>query len=255
MPPPIMGADGSASEPLPPHPLPRRYFSSEPERRQQVGAWFNQAAPDYDWITQAMSFGFGHWYRRQVLLRAALASGMKVLDLGSGTGVLAAHAQSIVGREGGVVALDPSFGMLRRAADRGVRRRVRAIGEALPFGEQRFDFLSMGYALRHVADLRTTFREYRRVLRDGGKLLLLELTPPRGRIAFRLVELYLGRVVPLLARLRGGPTSQLLMEYFWETIARCVPPPVILDALSQAGFSAVSRRVERGILSEYSAVR
>ena len=243
-------------DPLRPHPLLTRYYGSEDERRRQVNAWFDESASHYNFITQAMSFGSGHWYRKRALLRAGLAEGMRVLDIACGTGVLAAHARAIVGARGGVVALDPAAGMLREARHRGVHELVQAVAEALPFASARFDLLSMGYALRHVADLHATFAEYRRVLKDGGKALILEITPPVSRISFHLLKFYLGRVVPLMARLgSGGRGAQELMTYYWDTIENCVPPPVILDALRQAGFTNVERHVELGIFSEYVAVR
>jgi demethylmenaquinone methyltransferase/2-methoxy-6-polyprenyl-1,4-benzoquinol methylase len=242
--------------PLPPHPVLERYYRSEEERRSRIGAMFDEAASDYDWINEALSFGFGTWYRKQALLRAGLRPGMRVLDTGSGTGVVAAQAQGVVGTGGAVVALDPSLGMLGRAAKRGVRRRVRAVAESLPFPDQRFDLLSMGYALRHVVDLRATFREYRRVLKPGGKVLLLEITPPPSRLAHGLLGLYMGRIAPFLARFgRGGKSSREMMEYYWDTTESCVPPATILQALAEAGFEAPERHVENGIFSEYTAVR
>lgn len=244
------------SEPLRPHPPLTRYYQSEEQRGRRVGEWFNRAAGDYDWLNTAASFGSGSWYRRQALLRVGLAEGMSLLDAGSGTGVVAALGQQIVGGRGRVVALDPSFGMLGQAAGRGVKRRVRGVAEALPFPDASFDRLSMGYALRHVADLRATFEEYRRVLKPGGKVLLLEITRPASRLQFHLLKLYMGRVVPFLARFgRGGRTSQELMEYYWDTIETCVPPETILQALRDAGFSNVERRVQNGMLSEYTGVR
>lgn len=242
--------------PLPPHPPLARYYGSEEQRRRQVDAWFDEAASDYDWINQAMSFGSGHRYRREALLRAGLAAGMSLLDAGTGTGGVAAQAQRIVGGRGLVVALDPSLGMLRQAAGHGVRRRVRGLAESLPFPGERFDMLSMGYALRHVADLRTTFEEYLRVLEPGGKLLLLEITPPASRLSHSLLKLYLRRLVPLVARFgHGGRASRELMEYYWDTIEKCVPPAVILAALAGAGFQRAERHVEMRIFSEYTAVR
>src|SRR5260370_577405 len=205
-------AVSSSTELLPPHPPLRRYYSGEAEHRRRIDGWFDGAAADYDWITQVMSFGFGHWYRRRVPLRAGLRNGLGVLHPG-------------------VAALDPSVGMLRPATRRGGRLPLRGLAERLPFPARRFDLLSMGYALRHVADLRASFGEFRRVLRPGGKLLLLEITPPSSRAAFRLLKLYLAGLVPLLARLRGGRGAQVLMEYYWETIERCVPPAGMQGAL------------------------
>lgn len=243
-------------DPLRPHPLLERYYADEAQRRRQVGAWFDQAALDYNWINQVLSFGTGNRYRKDALLRAGLTAGMRLLDVGSGTGIVTVQGQEIVGPSGLVVALDPSTGMLREAGRRGVRRRVRAMAEALPFPDERFDRLSMGYALRHVADLRTTFKEYRRVLKAGGKVLLLEITPPRSRFAAGFLKLYLGRVMPFLARFgRGGQGTRTLMEYYWDTIESCVPPDTILGALRDAGFSQVEREVQMGMFSEYRAVR
>jgi demethylmenaquinone methyltransferase/2-methoxy-6-polyprenyl-1,4-benzoquinol methylase len=93
------------------------------------------------------------------------------------------------------------------------------------------------------------------VLKPGGHLLILEVTPPTSRLAFRLLKLYLRTLVPVMAGFgRGGRASRELMEYYWDTIEMCVPPRVILDGLEAAGFSRVSRYVANGIFSEYTAV-
>jgi len=250
------GGTPGIGKPLRPHPLRIREYPSDEARRRQIDGWFDASAQGYDFITQLMSFGSGSRYRRQVLLREGLAPGMSLLDVACGTGVLTSHGQRIVGPRGLVLGLDPSAGMLVEARRHGARRLVRANAEALPLADERFDLLSMGYALRHVADLRATFREYRRVLKSGGKVLILEITPPGSRISFHLLKLYLGRVIPAIARFgRGGRSARDLMKYYWDTIEQCVAPAEILGALEDAGFHQALRRVEMGILSSYTAIR
>ena len=94
-----------------------------------------------------------------------------------GTGLVAREAAAILGGTGGVVGLDLSEGMLAEARRSLGVTLVQARAEALPFADASFDFVSMGYALRHVADLARLFAEYRRVLRPGGRLLVLEIAP------------------------------------------------------------------------------
>src|SRR5262249_45259105 len=149
---------------IPPHPILKDYYADEKERQVRLAQLFNASAQHYDRINQLMSFGTGSWYRRQALLRAGLKDSMSLLDVGCGTGVLAGYASHIVGPSGCIVALDPSSAMLCEALQRRVRCVVQGVGEHLPFADNSFDLLSMGYALRHVADLLMTFSEYRRVL-------------------------------------------------------------------------------------------
>jgi demethylmenaquinone methyltransferase/2-methoxy-6-polyprenyl-1,4-benzoquinol methylase len=232
------------------------YYGRAEARQDWVDGMFDRTAGDYDWITDIMSFGSGRWYRRWALQRYGVSPGMRLLDVGSGTGVIAQAAQQQVGPEGAVVALDPSRGMLAQAGQAGVVAPVNARAEALPLGSNAFHRLTMGYALRHVDDLVATFSEFRRVLAPGGRLLLLEITPPRGRFGYRALRFYLRRVVPLIARLgRRSRDAELLMRYYWDTIDACVPPERILEALQAAGLEAVQRHVIGGIFSEYSGTK
>jgi demethylmenaquinone methyltransferase / 2-methoxy-6-polyprenyl-1,4-benzoquinol methylase len=237
----------------PPHPVLPDYYRHAAERQTRVNAMFDAAARHYDRIERLMSFGTGQRYRRQALERAGLVEGMRVLDVGCGTGVIAAQAAALGGR---VVALDPSAGMLQQARARGVSLMTRGLGEALPFADNGFDLLTMGYALRHVADLRLAFSEFQRVLRSGGRALLLEITAPEACVTHAALKLYLKHLVPTLTRIseRRREAAQV-MTYYWDTIEQCVPPAVIMEALGRAGFARVERRVEFGILSQYTAVK
>jgi len=233
-----------------------RYYASREERQEWVDGMFDASAVHYDWITDVMSFGSGRWYRKWVLQRYGLRPGMKLLDVGTGTGVIAEKAQRHVGESGEVVAVDPSEGMLEQARAAGVRDTRVGQGEDLPVESDRFDMLTMGYALRHVADLKTAFAEYHRVLAPGGRVLLLEITPPRGRIGYACLRFYLRTLIPLITRIfRRSRDAQVLMYYYWDTIENCVPPEAILQALRDAGFEDVRRNVIFGIFSEYTGVR
>jgi demethylmenaquinone methyltransferase/2-methoxy-6-polyprenyl-1,4-benzoquinol methylase len=114
----------------------------------------------------------------------------------------------------------------------------------------------MGYALRHVEDLGVLFCEFHRVLKPGGRVLVLEISRPESRVACSLAKFYLARLLPLLARwLTGNREVGRLLEFYWATIAECVPPPTILSALDESGFVQVERRRMGGMLSDYFALK
>jgi demethylmenaquinone methyltransferase / 2-methoxy-6-polyprenyl-1,4-benzoquinol methylase len=139
---------------------------------------------------------------------------------------------------------------------RGVAMLAAGIAEALPLRSESLDFISMGYALRHVADLRPAFAELRRVLRPGGRLLILEMVPPQAPLPRFLSRLYLKHLVPSLTTLvTGNRRARRLMQYYWETVDHCVPPEVVMEALRAAGFAEVRRTVQFGLLTEYQGVR
>lgn len=240
-------------EPLPPHPPLSQYYGDAARREEFVRNIFDDTAEWYDSIIAMLSFGSGNLYRRQALERAGLKSGMRLLDLATGTGVVARAASKITNR---IVTADASIGMLLAGRGRTKLPAIEAKGERLPFADRSFEMLSIGYALRHFADLNAVFREYRRVLAPGGKILILEITPPRSRLGFAVLRFHLNRIVPLLARLRSrSREAEKLMHYYWDTIEKCVPPETILAALRDAGFEDVGRHVELGTFSEYTGVR
>ncbi len=240
-----------------PHPPLTKYYRGEPQRRGFVTGLFDRTAPHYDWINRVMSLGSGLRYRRDALRRAGLAPGKRVLDVAIGTGLVARAAGDILGDSGHVTGLDLSMGMLAEARKALPITLVQSVAERLPLTDACVDFVTMGYALRHVTDLETTFREYLRVLKPGGTLLILELTRPAADSAtYRFTRFYLRTVVPFLARLGpGGSDARTLMEYFWDTVDNCVPPATILAALAGSGFTSPRQGIVHRVFSEYVATK
>jgi demethylmenaquinone methyltransferase/2-methoxy-6-polyprenyl-1,4-benzoquinol methylase len=247
----LTAPDPTPSE-LRPHPVLPDYYAEAGERSAFVRTLFNRTAPHYDRINSVMSLGSGRWYRRRTLHWAGLRPGAEVLDVAIGTGLLAREACRIVGPDGRVIGLDLSESMLAEARRALGIPLVQGLAEQLPVAAGSIDFLSMGYALRHVADLGATFGEFRRVLRPGGTVLLLEIARPATPWRRALAGLYFGRLVPMLSRwTTASRESETLMRYYWDTIENCVAPEVILRALAAAGFAEVRCHAELGLFRAY----
>ena len=240
---------------LPPHKLLTDYYADEPERKQFIRRIFDHTAPDYDRIEKVLAFGSGPWYRGEALKRAGLARGMQVLDVGFGTGLVAREALKIIGPTGQLTGVDPSPGMMAQAGLPNVQL-VEGYAEQLPRPDASCDFLSMGYALRHISDVARAFSEFHRVLRPGGKVLVLEITKPEGRLSTAALKAYMRLVVPGIAAVvaRRNDTAHL-WRYYWDTIEACIPPATVLDTLRRAGFREVKRHRVLGIFSEYTGVK
>jgi demethylmenaquinone methyltransferase/2-methoxy-6-polyprenyl-1,4-benzoquinol methylase len=233
-----------------------QYYKSEEERRGWIRKMFDSTAADYDRIETILGFGTGARYRRQALLRAGMKPGMQVVDIGVGTGLVATQAAIILGDPASVTGVDPSTGMLQNAQVPAGVKLVEGSAERIPFPDNSFDFLSMGYALRHISDLSLAFAEFHRVLKPGGRVCILEITCPEKRIPKMLLKVYIRRIVPALARLavRNGDTS-VLWRYFWDSIEACATPGSVMRTLENAGLANVERHVELGIFSEYCATK
>ncbi|HEX4942717.1 MAG TPA: class I SAM-dependent methyltransferase [Usitatibacteraceae bacterium] len=231
-----------------------KYWADEHARRRFVDDLFDHSAHDYDRFERILALGTGSRYRRDALRRSGLRPGMRVLDIATGTGLVAREALALVGEQGGVIGLDPSAGMLVEAHCALPIPLVRAFGERIPCRDASFDFVSMGFALRHVADLGLLFREIRRVLRPGGTACILEITRPASPLAAEAVRVFMTRVMPVFAgRASRRAEARKLMNFYWDTINACVRPEAVLAALAGAGFDAPRRAVVLRLFSEYVA--
>jgi demethylmenaquinone methyltransferase / 2-methoxy-6-polyprenyl-1,4-benzoquinol methylase len=241
--------------PLPPHTPLESYYGREDERARFVTDLFDGGARHYNRLGVFMAFGSGSWYRRWALKRAGLRPHMRVLDVATGTGLVARAAVKVVGDPRAVVGLDASEGMLREARKSLTGPLVRGQGERVPFASGAFDFVTIGFALRHFADLDVAFREFQRVLKPGGRLLVLEILSGSSPFRRRMLRTYLMHVLPALMTLTTrSPHPRVLSRYYWDTIDACVPPAVIMDSLRRSGFARVDQRVFGGFACEYLAV-
>ena len=184
---------------------------------------------------------------------------MSILDVGMGTGLVARQAADIVGDPTLVTGVDPSPGMMANAKVPEGVKLVEGRAETIPFPNGSFDFLSMGYALRHISDLSKAFAEFNRVMKPGAKLCLLEITCPESAWGKFLLKIYMKGFVPLLALVVGRKqNTRQLWRYYWDTIEACVPPNQVVATLEAAGFINVRRHIEHkglSILAEYQATK
>jgi demethylmenaquinone methyltransferase / 2-methoxy-6-polyprenyl-1,4-benzoquinol methylase len=247
----------TSSQPIAPHPPLCQYYDEIEARQGFLNELFNRTAYQYRNIEKATGFGTGLWYRRKALLQAGLKPSMHILDVACGPGLVTQCALDVVGPSGSVVGLDPSIGMLREAKKGPCQNLVRGVGERLPFPDQNFDFLSMGYALRHVPDLNRAFAEYWRVLKPGGIVLLLEISRPKSAALLTLSRFYIKTVLgTVFSATTGNRDMQTLMGYWWDTTEYCVPPEQIMHSLKDAGFADCTlKEWWSGLLRDYRAVK
>jgi demethylmenaquinone methyltransferase/2-methoxy-6-polyprenyl-1,4-benzoquinol methylase len=226
-------------------------------RSRFVHDGFVASAPWYDPLTRAFSFGLDARWRRACLARGALRPGQAVLDVATGTGELVMEARRVVGAGGLVVGIDFCRAMLEEAQRKAGRRDgsrvawVQGRAEALPFATATFDCVVLGFALRHVDDLQGTLREMVRVLRPGGRLVVLEWTRPDTAVARVLLLGYLRWIVAPLVRLVSRDRRVgALAAFLPRSIAEFVAGAALGRELGAAGLRMLEvRSYLRGLVS------
>ena len=215
---------------------------------------FDQIAPRYDIRNRMFSLARDDAWRQRAARLTRLQPGQTALDLCTGTGKLAHELVPLVRPGGRVIGIDFSPGMLERA-----RKLVPDVdfrqGDVtrLSQADASVDAVTIGFGLRNLVDRSTALREMWRVLRPGGRLVVLEFAPPTGPLlaAYRF---YLGRVMPAVAGLFNANEASAY-RYLSETVAGFPQPAVLARDLETIGFEVTVERMTLGIVAFHVAVR
>jgi demethylmenaquinone methyltransferase/2-methoxy-6-polyprenyl-1,4-benzoquinol methylase len=210
------------------------------EKARHVRQVFDSVADNYDLMNDLMSLGVHRLWKRYAINMAAPKAGEQVLDLAGGTGDLARLLAPRVGRDGHVVLADINAAMLAngraRLIDEGVAGNVgfaQADAEQLPFADNHFDLVTMAFGLRNVTDKPRALQSLFRVIRPGGRLLVLEFSRPAAALK-PAYDFYSFAVLPQLGRLVAKDADSY--RYLAESI-RMHPDQQTLQAMmEQAGF-------------------
>lgn len=215
------------------------------EKANRVRGVFDSVADRYDLMNDLMSGGVHRLWKRFTLSRTALKPGMRALDVAGGTGDLARGMARQVGEAGEVVLGDINAAMLangrRRLIDAGVVGNVRFVqlnAESLPFPDAHFDCVTIGFGLRNVTDKGAALAEMRRVLKPGGRLLVLEFSKPVLPGLDKVYDAYSFRVLPVMGRLVANDADSY--RYLAESIRRFPDQETLREMMLAAGFEQVS---------------
>jgi len=215
------------------------------EVRPGSGAMFDRIAHRYDLLNRVLSLGIDQRWRRRTVRALELGARPVVLDLATGTGDLAA---AILARhpDSTIIGVDPSQGMLdiaeRKFAKRGLSERVElrlGDAEAIPLADASVDAVTIAFGLRNVPDRQLGLCEMARVVRPGGRIAVLELGQPRGRVLGPLARFHIHRVVPRLGALLSGAREYRYLE---RSIAAFPPPEEVEVMIRQAGLEPLATR-------------
>lgn len=239
-----------------PHPVLSEHYEGKEGKQPFLRNIFDEAAPYYEGIAKWGWFGSGHWYRKEAVKRAGLRENMRVLDVASGTGPTARAIVEVVGSESLVTCLEPSAGMIAESKKLLSCEHIQATADDMPVEDAAYDFLTMGFALRHVEDLQVSFNEFFRTLKSGGKVLILDVTVPKNKVKYFFMKLYFKHILPFLTKVftRNEP-ARYLMAYYWETMDNMVPAETVIQMLETAGFTNIEHRLIFSMFSEYEGTK
>jgi len=212
------------------------------EKADKVAEVFHSVAAKYDLMNDLMSGGVHRLWKRITIEMSGVRRGDKVLDIAGGTGDLTTKFSRIVGSEGTVVLADINDSMLKvgrdRLMDRGVVNNVRfsqADAQYLPFPDNTFDVITIAFGLRNVTDKDLALRSMLRVLKPGGRLLVLEFSKPANPVLSKIYDTYSFSILPKLGKLFADDSDSY--QYLAESIRMHPDQQTLQNMMDDAGFA------------------
>jgi demethylmenaquinone methyltransferase/2-methoxy-6-polyprenyl-1,4-benzoquinol methylase len=225
------------------------------EKQKLVGKVFTSVARSYDLMNDLMSFGVHRLWKRHFVATSGVRRGDRVLDLAGGTGDIAALLLPVVGEQGEIVVGDINAAMLGvgrdRLTDRGLVRGLRWAqlnAECLPFPDGSFDAVTMAFGLRNVTDKDKALADIHRVLKPGGRALVLEFSRVQSELFGKLYDFHSFQVLPRLGRLFAGDADSY--QYLAESIRKHPDQETLKSMMERSGFGRVDvRNLSNGIVA------
>ena len=212
------------------------------EKAGKVADVFHSVAGKYDLMNDLMSGGVHRLWKRITIEMSGVRRGNSVLDIAGGTGDLSAKFSRIIGPEGTVVLADINDSMLRvgrdRLMDRGVVNNIKfsqADAQYLPFPDNTFDVITIAFGLRNVTDKDLALHSMLRVLKPGGRLLVLEFSKPDNPLLSKVYDTYSFSILPKLGRLFASDADSY--QYLAESIRMHPDQETLLGMMDSAGFA------------------